>query len=244
MALDFETGSSQYATDSALPVSGVPLTFAMWFKPENVTVLQALMALGDSGGSHRHQLELTASATLLARSVGAANATSGAPATTLTAGQWHHCAGVWASSTSRTSYVDGVAGTTNGTSVLPSGIDSLITAARYASGALGAYADGLIAERSIWNVALTAAEVLILSKGYSPFFVRPASLVSYCQFIGNLSPEIDLMAARTLTLTNAPVKAAHPRMIYPTAQIYSFPSAAAGVSPKWPSSLMLTGTGF
>ncbi len=43
--------------------------------------------------------------------------------------------------------------------------------------------DGRIAEVAIWDVILTADEAAILSKGYSPLFVRPQNLVAYWPLI-------------------------------------------------------------
>lgn len=99
--------------------------------------------------------------------------------------------------------------------------------------------NGKIGEVAYWNVELTAAEHLILSKGYSPLFVRPQSLIWYSPLISDGNDEriqgIDL-GNGTFT-----AKAAHPPIIYPSAQILQFPPVAAAVSGRIMSSLASAG---
>lgn len=90
--------------------------------------------------------------------------------------------------------------------------------------------DGKLAEVALWNVELTAAEMLVLAAGYNPLFVRPASLQAYWPIIGNFSPEIDRRAAFNMTLTVSAPAFAHPRMIYPAAPMLVYKQAAAGVT--------------
>lgn len=52
--------------------------------------------------------------------------------------------------------------------------------------------DGRIAECAIWLEALTDAELVALSRGVSPFAVRPGSLLHYWPVWGQASPENDL----------------------------------------------------
>ena len=102
--------------------------------------------------------------------------------------------------------------------------------------------DGYMAEAAVWNVALTSAEVSVLSKGYSPLLVRPQSIVSYWPLIGRTSPEIDLVGGYGMTLVNAPTTAAHPRIIYPTSpQVGLHFTPASAASPYMTTSPGLWG---
>jgi hypothetical protein len=100
----------------------------------------------------------------------------------------------------------------------------------------GIYFDGLVAEAAIWNVALTAADVAMLNKGYSPMMVRPSALLAYWPLMGRYPTELDLFGGFPLTLTNSPAQAAHPRIIYPARPQLYVPAAAAppagGLAPK------------
>ena len=75
-------------------------------------------------------------------------------------------------------------------------------------------ADSSIAEVARWDNVLLADEIVSLAKGYSPALINPAQLVDYIPIIGRFDPEINLLDANTLALTNAPPNDVHPRMIY------------------------------
>lgn len=85
--------------------------------------------------------------------------------------------------------------------------------------------DGKIAEVAFWNRVLTDSEITILSKAYSPLFITNG-LIFYAPLIGNYSPEIDIKASATATVTGA-TAFSHPRIIYPSpTQIRRFTTAA------------------
>ena len=88
--------------------------------------------------------------------------------------------------------------------------------------------DGQIGEVAMWDVALTDAEVLILSKGFSPLFIRRANLKHYWTFRNGLSG-IDIVGGFNLTAFNTPTHgASHPPIIYPAPpHIITAPAVAA-----------------
>jgi hypothetical protein len=123
--------------------------------------------------------------------------------TGVTANVWHHGAAVFASSTSRTPYLNGVAGSTETTSKVPASVNR-ISVGRLGRLAPIGYMDGNIAEAAIWNVALTQAEISALATGALPVNVRPSALVFYAPLLGGDSPEPDLSGGgRPLTVTGA-----------------------------------------
>lgn len=142
--------------------------------------------------------------------------TGGDPDTTTgyTVGVWHHACGVWASSTSRSVYIDGGSKGSNTDSILLSGFSRTNISTRWVSNARGAFFDGCIAEPAIWDVALTDDEVASLARGFSPDQIRPQSLVSYWPIIGRHSPEIDVFGGFNLTVSGA-TQAEHPRVFLP-----------------------------
>lgn len=72
-----------------------------------------------------------------------------------------------------------------------------------------AYSTGNISEVAIWNVTLTDAEISSLGKGFKPSRIRPQSLAFYTPLIRNAQ---DLRGGVTLTVSNSPPAAAHPRV--------------------------------
>lgn len=233
MARNFDRASSHFLEHAVALVTAAPFTFAAWIKTSNVTDVQTIMNVersttsadgwqlsvrGDVAGDPiRWQSQRS--------TVSSCDTTTG-----ITAGTWHHAAGVEAAGNSRTVYLDGGNSATNGTSKVPTNID--VTAiGRRSNGTPTNYFDGDIAEAAIWNVALSAADVAALAKGVSPFFVRPGNIIAYWPLIGRFSPENDLTDGSAMTVTGS-VVADHPRIYYPAQpQIIHVAAAAATVTP-------------
>lgn len=231
MARVFVSGSSQYLQVSSAVLTSAPLTMACWGYSTTLTATGVLMSINDSAGSHRFQISAEGAAagdpiSAFAQAAGNGNAqtTSSYPANT-----WFHAAGVFASSTSRASYLNGGNKGTNTTSVAPSGVNTTALGTRYASGSRGLFLSGRVAHAAIWDDALTDDEILVLSTGMSPLLVRPVNLVAYWPLDGNTSPEIDIVGRYELTVTGA-TKGDSPRVFLPSAQILQFPTASGGGS--------------
>jgi len=221
-------GTSDYLDTSTLIISGEPLTMACWFNSNTLAASQGLMSLNRaSDGNHYHCLAAAGGAAgdpIRAITFDGTSFVGSSTTTGYSANTWHHACGVWASSTSRTSYIDGGSKNTNTTSSTPT-IDKA-SIGRFSSG--GSYMNGEIAEACAWDVALTDAEVAILATGVSPLKVRPQNIVCYWPIIGRTSPEIDIVGGIDLTVNGATV-AEHPRIFNIGGNIISF--AAAGAAP-------------
>jgi hypothetical protein len=73
---------------------------------------------------------------------------------------------------------------------------------------------------AVWNVVLTAAEHLSLSKGVLPYKIRPSALIGWWQLDGLQSPEPDFSGkANNGTLTG-------------TALVFGAPTMP--FTPRWP----------
>lgn len=217
MARNFASASSQYLSRAGAVLTATPFTFALWWRPTNIANY-ALMSL-DDGGSNMFYLYMQGTGEIAAF----ANAPQSTTAGQCSAGVWAHAGAVFASSTSRTAYLNGVAATTNTTSNTPTGING--TRIGHTG---GSYCNGDIAEIGIWNIALATGDLVMLALGVSPLLVRPDALVAYYPLFGQYSPEIDLRGANDLTLNAAPVAAAHPRVLYAAGPpIFRMAAAAA-----------------
>lgn len=216
MARLFDDASSQYLEVASALGAVQPLSMACWFNSDDTAANQTLISIGTNGGNARWQMTALGATggdpvqALSTNSGGTANAavtTSGFSANT-----WHHGCAVFASDTSRTAYIDGGNSATATTSITVSGTDTTRIGARGTT--VGVYMSGMIAEAAIWSVALTADDVLSLSKAVSPLLVRPEGLIAYWPLIGKFSTEIDIVGGAGLTVSGA-TAAAHPRMFYP-----------------------------
>lgn len=211
-------GTSNY-TVTAAPITAHPLTIACWFNPDNSTAGMELVSV-HTAGTVNHRWMLTYRGDLggdvcAATSVqgGAVNA-SGLSSTGSTAGAWSHGGAVFASATSRTAYRGGIAGTTQTTSITPSGVDT-VTIGRPDVVSLGGSTDAKIAEVGIWAAALSTADMLMLARGVCPLLVRPGDLVFYAPLVGPATSQPDRVGGATLSQTNTPTVYDHPAIFYP-----------------------------
>jgi concanavalin A-like lectin/glucanase superfamily protein len=222
MALLLASASTQYLTQAGAILTAAPLSFACWFKPTALSVGQDQVLISISNqatASNWFRLGL-ASNNSFAAFAGTAQAGSEALAigtVASTAGAWQHYAAVFTSASSRTAYRNGTASTVNTSTETPALTHTPVTA-------LGCYfvhtstaavlANGTIAFGAIWNVALSASDVLALANGAHPLTIRPAALVDCPLLIGN-NPEVDLVNATGWTPHNSPTLAANPATYYP-----------------------------
>lgn len=235
MSRDFD-GTTGYLEFPGPTITAFPLTMACWMNNDDITAGQALVSLSTSGGTAR--LQLTASGATVGDPTSANSVTAGGvsvsanSATGYSASTWHHCAATFVSTTSRTGWIDGAAGTTSTTANDPSiaSLNRLVIGARISAGAYGAFANGRIAEVAIWNEELAATEIAALARGHSPPSMRPQALVAYFPLRLRLSVVPDMKNNYNLVRTGSVLDGGHPRIIRreSTARIFSFPIAAAG----------------
>lgn len=204
-------GTNDALRATTAPVTAAPLTIACCFK-QTTSAAQLLVSVGVNGGADRFQIftagpqSISVAATVIGGAAIAQATIAGVP----TAGQWHHAAGVFSSTTSRTAYWNGVAGSPFAGSVTPSGVNSVVIGARYNT-TLGAYFGGAIAEVCIWNEALTAEEVAAHATGVSADQIRPGSLVYYADLIRDVRDLRGGLAISELGTGTTVVE--HPRII-------------------------------
>jgi hypothetical protein len=215
MAYEFTAASSQYLSTASTPVSSLPCTLACWFRVTNTSLNNVLVTL-DSGASSRITITNNGTASpkraVQATTFNSSNVFGRIALNTesYAADTWYHAAGVFETSTTLNAYFNGNAGTldpTDGVSV--SGINKILIGARTASGTIGQYHGGQLAEVGVWNAALTAAEVASLAKGMTCDKVRPQSLVFYAPLVRDLQ---DVRGGLTITNNNTATVANHPRV--------------------------------
>ena len=225
MARTFVSASANYLQASSTPVTGAPLTMACWFQRASAASFDVFTL--NQAGTNNEGFRLLISTTQMVASARAGSIENqSAIASVPSTNTWCHYAGVFASSTSRTVYKDGVAGTTNTGSATPASLNRVTLGAFVGSTTVNPL-NGDAAEFGLWNVALTAEDIATLADGVSPLLVRPDALVGYWPVMGRTSPEVDIIGERHATLSGTPAQAAHPPMRYP-GQVQAWKYAAAG----------------
>lgn len=96
---------------------------------------------------------------------------------------WHHGLAVFASSASRTIYLDGNAGTTETTDCPVVLTDTWVGVTN--EGSVSNAWNGYLAEAAIWNTDLSAEQATLLAQGMSPRYIAAANLVGYWPICGS-----------------------------------------------------------
>lgn len=207
MAQNF--GGAAYHHSSSTPATDEPMTLAVWYKPSVANEPTVRVPISICNTSARNAWLLYGSnANLFAwQAAGASDGQSGQNPPLTTDNQ--HCLGVFAANASRTGYYNGTAAAANTTSLATSGVNLVVIGAWNNGGAYAGQVNANISEAAIWSVALTAAEITSLAKGFSPRRIRPQSLEFYCPLIRNTQ---DLRKGITFTTVGTPTAAVHPRV--------------------------------
>jgi hypothetical protein len=231
MALLFDDASSQFLKHNAVVKATAPLTMSAWFYADDlantgyicsvclrstaaVTTIYGLRFRGDQGGD-------PISAQYDGNVVLSSNSVS--------ANTWHHGAAVFASTSSRSVYLDGTKASTADTVNVSGATSTYIGAIGY-NNTDTAFFSGRIAEVAIWGVALNDAFVDMLATGASPLIIPQHNLLAYWPLDGRVSPERDRVADFEMTLNNAPTYADHPRVLYPSTQVHTPATVAAAAA--------------
>jgi hypothetical protein len=213
MAYTFN-GSNQYIREAAAAVTAYSLTIAGWMRKNNTNTSGSVYSIMNGAGDNDwfRLLANDGAKVMLDQNSNSGNSyVSAQSAGSYTASTWLHACAVFTSSASRTSYRDGGNATTTTTTANNPQPASL---SRTTIGVLDRvsitnYFGGDLAECAIWNVALTAAEIASLAKGFSPLRVRPQSLVRCIPLVRDLQ---EIRTGATLANTNsATAGASHPR---------------------------------
>ena len=161
MSIAFLSGSSEYLFNDTALVSDVPLSMHALFRQDNTTD-DCIVSIGDKDAFNQiHMLSTLGGPTVvIAGTRGGGGVVSADATTTYSTNTWYSVGGVWASSTSRKIYFEGAMEAENTSDTTASSIDTVVIGARPNK---TKKLDGRVAEIAIWNVALTDAEMLILS---------------------------------------------------------------------------------
>jgi hypothetical protein len=224
MAYDFVRNSSQYLSASSSPLTNGPLTVALWMTAKQDDMSLATFTLQTSTNQERIQVSHNGVTSpkrpaqfIIANS--SDNIFGGVFEGSISTNVYAHQVGTMnaaiSGSVSATfrAWFNGVVGHIQQSNTLGwanSINEILIGIARMADGGFaGNYHNGLAAEAAVWNVALSDAEVVSLSKGFKPYRIRPQSLVFYAPLIRELH---DVRGGRNLTNNNSATVANHPRV--------------------------------
>lgn len=237
----FDDVATEGITVAGDPSGGEPFTLACWVWSDTVALPQALMSIGNSGGTDYHALFLRGdvggdpvdAASFDGAATSEARTTTGYSANTLV-----HACGVWAAPNDRRVYVyGGSKGVSAGSRVVTRdacalGVTADSTPIRYLS--------GRVFWPCAWNVALTDDEIAAIgdrSNPTPPWEIRPESIVS----MPSMRTLYDPFMRAHWTATGTVLAPAH-KLWSPPTQVSTYTPATA--YPTWlvvPSVRLLAG---
>jgi len=200
MARTFATEGVDYLENGAAVLTAVPLTISGWVRPASLGTTQVVIVLSEYNSSSNYfGIVIHTDGRPYAQTKdGGGGAFAITASAALSVGVWSLITAVFASTTSRSIYIEGGSKVTNTDSATPTSIDRTLFGGRYNAGAGGApefVITGDAAEVGIWNVALSDAQVASLyvsaGVGIYPSAVQPSALQAYWKLLGTDSPEPD-----------------------------------------------------
>ena len=233
MALSFVRTESDYLSKSAALFSGSSndynFSVSAWVKPASRHTGSIIGSDAGSGNAGRFAIFQATGYFNLRRSAGYI---SGTDQVSNDNTDWFHVLGTYQFG-SRALYVNGVSVATEGSEI---SLDPTAGTTFYIGrDHSGKYFNGVIAEAAAYSVYLSAGDIASLAAGFSPSMVRPESLIGYWPLGGAVSNDYaDPFGQNTLTPTNTPAAADHPRIIYPTG-VSTFDYAAPVVEEEAPA---------
>ncbi len=180
MARLFDDGQSEYLARASVVVSAAPFSVACWVKVDDLTIHHMLLTICDkASNNNRFQFYVEKDANKVRMQAKTDTAQFADSADAVLANVWTHCAGVTSGVASRYAYKDGVPGAENEVSRTPVDMDNTNIGCIDDSTGPRTFISGAVAWLSIWDVALTTAEIAILAKGVHPTQIRPGDLVAF-----------------------------------------------------------------
>lgn len=198
--------TSHYAQTLVPPVTGAPLTMAVWERPHSLGNTAILMSLGDKDSTAtNNKFRLIRTSTGTGQFV--ATTTSSTPLNntlvTVAVNEWSHYLG-----SSNATYspnrmsINGITNTLSSGNRIPVGVDSL-TVGCYQAGAI--FAGSCTADLfwpAVWSEQLMPEEELLLAMGVCPRFVRGEHLVFFVEEDDQRHIWLDAISANHLTFSS------------------------------------------
>ena len=210
MAYSFNAASQQSLTMAAPNGVGFnePLTIGFWFSTAAASA-QVMLSVGPPDNENLGYLVRLSTGNRIVGSKN--NAVAPVTTATYTTNTWTYAAAVFTSDTSRAVYLNATAVTNTITIADATGtaFTAMAIGRRHVVGTTPQYFSGRIAEVGIWTAALTASDILSLSRGASPSLVRSDSLAFYAPLIRDLN---DLRGGLAITNNNGATVVDHPRI--------------------------------
>ncbi len=227
MGVLLNDAANEYLRTSSNPLgtgSIYPFSVSSFYNTDADTTLQTIFSISDvatgidyiylarSGPADNVRVRITSTED------GAKDAFSGSDTGV---GVWNQAGCVCASSVSAYAYLNGVPGAIDATDVTMGNLQNPTIGATVINVGPAVFFSGTLAEIGVWDVTLTTIEMAMLAAGYSPLFIRPASLVQYWPLKAGWGTDasgdfMDLIQGEMFDVNTGGADSFHPRIINPS----------------------------
>ena len=182
MSLQFLAGvNTAQANVTPWNAAGVPCTMAAWCYADTATPNMGIGKFWEPGSGDQHTVQVDGTHLVgisVDQGINSQTIVSTATFATLT---YFHAMGVFPDQATRQIYLNAVqsAGVTG---VAPTNPNQFVLS----HGSTGVTWNGRLASWALWKEQLNAAEIIALSKGFSPRRIRPQSLVAFLPLVRNV----------------------------------------------------------
>jgi hypothetical protein len=210
--------TTKYVSKASAVVTAAPVAFAAWFYPTSFPSTSCMIVIRDSAFNNDFGLYVNTSAQPQIETGQGGSYDELHTTTAGSANTWMHVFGVWASTTSRSVYLNGGGKNVNTGTYVPSVSGGLTSIGCYGGGS-GGVANGTVAFPTIWagtGLVFSDADVAELAAGLPPWKKFPQYLIACLPLIGAASTEPDLVNAAGWTANSGPLTvAANPPIFFP-----------------------------
>lgn len=182
MAVDFVLSNSDFLNTGSNLGIALPFSGSVWFNPDSIPAagnFTSIISAETPGASNQHfSLWLTDNGKVRAQVYNGGSTAFALSGTAASAGAWNHVAFEFASTTSRSCWVNGGTKGTNATSVTTPSLTDFRIGLTDVSWT-NIYYDGIVAFVTLWNDNLSDAEVAMLAKGVFAPRVKPNNMIEH-----------------------------------------------------------------
>jgi len=177
MAIAIDGYKLANAGPPSLGITLPPLSMAAWVYVPDVSGTKCVLSVADSSVNNKF-LNMSIQNDNVRLDVRNGSSRSIARVGDLSINTWHHCAVVFASTTSRSAYLDGIASSEDTTLVgNPTGVDAFEIGDDASTNSRPF--TGRLAEVCVWNGALDSRDLITLASGISALSINTSDIVFY-----------------------------------------------------------------
>lgn len=206
--------TSNYLQVATAPITGSPMTISGWFYITSApgAVSNVVNICNSSNTTDRLGFFIsTASKAVFNFASTSGGAIQLAGATNVTLNAWNHFACVQRTDSDREIFLNGVSDGTSSTSRTPAGLNQFTIGVRGGSSVNNAHT-GRTAEVCVRNLALSASQVLMESRGFSPILIAPQNIKSYHILLNTTLMRNNLYAGHNFTTFGTLTNQSHLRI--------------------------------